>query len=104
MLNLKIGSSMESHISHLIASFFSARPKGFSTKRIKQYLKLNDYKNNGINIFKLYLNSYNNEEIIKINEDIADNYIFDNFNNGNIPILNDGHNDPTYQSLYELSH
>lgn len=44
MLDLKIGSSMESHISHLIASFFSARPKGFSTKRIKQYLKLNDIK------------------------------------------------------------
>ena len=42
MLNLKIGSSMKSHISHLIASFFSSRPKGFSTKRIKQYLKLND--------------------------------------------------------------
>ena len=45
MLDLNIGSSMESHISHLIASFFSSRPKGFSTKRIEQYLKLNDYKN-----------------------------------------------------------
>lgn len=104
MLDLKIGSSMESHISHLIASFFSARPKGFSTKRIKQYLKLNDYKNNGFNIFKLYLNSYTNEEVIKINDDIADNYIYDNFNNGNIPILNEGHNIPTYEALYELAH
>ena len=45
MLELNIGSSMESHISHLIASFFSSRPKGFSTKRIDQYLKLSDYKN-----------------------------------------------------------
>lgn len=34
MLDLNIGSSMESHISHLIASLFSSRPKGFSTKRI----------------------------------------------------------------------
>jgi len=104
MLDLKIGSSMESHISHLIASFFSARPKGFSTKRIKQYLKLNDYKNNGINIFKLYLTSYNNKEVIKINEDISFNYAFDNYKNGNIPILNNGHNTPIYESLYELAH
>ena len=65
MLELKIGSSMESHISHLIASFFSSRFKGFSTKRIKQYLKLNDYKNNNINIFKLYIQSYKNTEIKK---------------------------------------
>ena len=50
MLNLNIGSSMESHISHLIASFFSSRPKGFSIKRIDKYLKLNDYKHNNINI------------------------------------------------------
>ena len=104
MLDLKIGSSMESHISHLISSFFSSRPKGFSTKRIKQYLKLNDYKNNGINIFKLYLSSYNNEQVIKINEDITFNYTCDNFKNGNIPILNDGHNISTYDALYKLAH
>ena len=104
MLDLKIGSSMESHISHLISSFFSSRPKGFSTKRIKQYLKLNDYKNNGINIFKLYLTSYNNKEVIKINEDITFNYTCDNFKNGNIPILNEGHNISTYDALYKLAH
>lgn len=104
MLDLKIGSSMESHISHLISSFFSARPKGFSTKRIKQYLKLNDYKNNGINIFKLYLTSYNNKKVIKINEYTTFSYISDNFKNGNIPILNEGHNIPTYEALYELAH
>jgi len=104
MLDFKIGSSMESHISHLIASFFSARPKGFSTKRIKQYLKLNDYKNNGINIFKLYLNSYNNKETIKINENAISYYAFDNYKNGNILILNNGHNTPTYKTLYELAH
>ena len=58
MLNLNIGSSMESHISHLIVSFFSSRPQDFSTKRIDKYLKLNDYKHNNINIFKLYLSTY----------------------------------------------
>lgn len=104
MLDLKIGSSMESHISHLIASFFSSRPKGFSTKRIKQYLKLNDYKNNGINIFKLYLNSYNNKDIVKINDDIAYDYIFDNFNNGNIPILNNGSVSILYNTLISIRH
>ena len=104
MLELKIGSSMESHISHLIASFFSSRPKGFSTKRIKQYLKLNDYKNNNINIFKLYMQSYKNTEIKKINEEIINNYTFGNNSNGNIPVLNDGLITPTYEILNELAH
>lgn len=104
MLNLDIGSSMESHISHLIASFFASRPKGFSTKRIDQYLKLNDYKNNGINIFKLYLQSYKNNEIKDIDENIVNTYVCDNFNNGNIPILNDGHITQTYGILNALVH
>ena len=104
MLELKIGSSMESHISHLIASFFSSRPKGFSTKRIKQYLKLNDYKNNNINIFKLYMQSYRNTEIEKINEEIINNYTFDNNSNVNIPVLNDGLITPMYEILNELAH
>lgn len=104
MLKLNIGSSMESHISHLIASFFASRPKGFSTKRIDQYLKLNDYKNNGINIFKLYLQSYKNTEIVDIDENVTNTYIFDNYNNGNIPILNDGHISQTYELLNSLVH
>ena len=104
MLELNIGSSMESHISHLIASLFAARPKGFSTKRINQYLKLNNYKNNGINIFKLYMQSYNNTEIVKIDENVANTYVYDNFNTGNIPILNDGHVAPVYETLNALAH
>lgn len=104
MLELNIGSSMESHISHLIASFFASRPKGYSSKRIKQYLKLNDYKNNGINIFKLYIQSYNFANTVKIDENTANSYTFDNLNNGNIPILNNGCLSQTYQSLYELAH
>ena len=102
MLELTIGSSMESHISHLIASFFSSRPKGFSTKRIDQYLKLNDYKNNGINIFRLYMQSYNNEKVVEIGQEEANSYIFDNSNRGNIPILNDGHITETYKDLKSL--
>lgn len=104
MLKLKIGSSMESHISHLIASFFASRPKGFSTKRIKQYLKLNDYKNNNINIFKLYMLSYNNTETITINQEKLDFSIFEKEDVHNIPILNTQKLTPTYQTLDALAH
>ena len=104
MQKLNIGSSMESHISHLIASFFSARPKGFSTKRIEKYLKLNDYKNNKINIFKLYAQSYKNIEEINICEDKLDYSIFENIPKGNVTILNRGIVSPIYQILNELAH
>lgn len=104
MLELKIGSSMESHISHLIASLFSSRPKGFSVNRIKQYLKLNDYKNNGINIFKLYLQSYSNKEIVKINEEKLDYSIFENSTPSNVPILGTGKVSNTYEALHALAH
>ena len=72
MLNFNIGSSMESHISHLIAFFFSSRPKGFSTKTIDKYLLLNDYKNNNINIFNLYLKTYTSKRSININKNDFD--------------------------------
>jgi len=104
MLELKIGSSMESHISHLIASLFSSRPKGFSTNRIKQYLKLNDYKHNGTNIFKLYLQSYSNKEIININEETLDYSIFEKSKSSNVPILETGKITNTYNALYSLAH
>lgn len=104
MLNLDIGSSMESHISHFIASMFASRPKGFSTKRIDNYLKLNDYFFNNINIFDLYRNSFNNKDVEKIDENIFSNN-FTNYNeNGNIPILSSGKSSPTYVALKELAH
>ena len=74
MLALNIGSSMESHISHLIASFFSSRPKGFSTKRIEKYIKLNDYE------------------------------IFTQDKLHNIPVLNNGLKTGTYTLLNSISH
>lgn len=104
MLELKIGSSMESHISHLIASIFASRPKGFSTKRIHQYLRLNDYKCNNINIFKLYMKSYKNDEVLKITEESTNDYIFENFKNGNIPILCNGLTSNAYFELKSVSH
>ena len=104
MLDLDIGSSIESHISHFIASMFAFRPKGFSTKRIDNYLKLNDYFFNNINIFDLYHNSFNNKEVKKVDENIFSNNFTNCYENGNIPILSSGKSSPTYTALYELVH
>ena len=104
MLDLNIGSSMESHISHLIASLFSSRPKGFSTKRITKYLKLNDYKNNNINIFKLYLSTYSQNKTTELYENTYDYEIFTPDKIHNIPVLNYGRNTGTYIYLDNISH
>ena len=104
MLDLNIGSSMESHISHLIASMFSARPKGYSTKRIRKYLKLNDYKHNNINIFKLYLSTYSKKQTITLNENTYDYEIFTPDTIHNIPVLNNGLKTGNYQILNSISH
>ena len=104
MLDLNIGSSMESHISHLIASLFSSRPKGFSTKRITKYLKLNDYKNNNINIFKLYLSTYSQKKTTELYENTYDYEIFTPDKIHNIPVLNYGRNTGTYIYLNNISH
>ena len=104
MLALNIGSSMESHISHLIASFFSSRPKGFSTKRIEKYIKLNDYKYNNINIFKLYLSTYSKKQTVTLNENTYDYEIFTQNKLHNIPVLNNGLKTGTYTILNSISH
>lgn len=104
MLDLNIGSSMESHISHLIASFFSSRPKGYSTKRIEKYLKLNDYKHNNINIFKLYLSTYSKNQTVTLNENTYNYEIFTPDKIHNIPVLSNGLKTGSYQILNSISH
>ena len=104
ILALNIGSSMESHISHLIASFFSSRPKGFSTKIIEKYIKLNDYKYNNINIFKLYLSTYSKKQTVTLNENTYDYEIFTQDKLHNIPVLNNGLKTGTYTILNSISH
>lgn len=72
ILNMKdreIKSSMESHISHCIASVFGSRPKGYSRKRIEKNIKLQEYKQNGINIMNLYLKSHNQDESYTYNKE-----------------------------------
>lgn len=101
MLKNPIGSSMESHISHYIASLFASRPKGFSSKYIKQYLELNDYNNNGFNVFNLYMQTYFDKENRTINDNEINYSIFDK-NTSNIPILNNGQITGTYNNLKKI--
>ena len=79
-------SSMESHISHNVAKFFSFEPKAFSVKHIQKLIKLQEYKANGINIFSLFLKSFNNTENITLKKEELSFSIFDN-SSSNIPIL-----------------
>mgnify|MGYP003296775332 CR=1 FL=1 len=69
MLNSKIRSSMESHISHNVAKYFSFEPKAYSKRRIQKLIKLQEYKANGINILGLYLKSYNTIENITLKKE-----------------------------------
>lgn len=55
--------SMESHISHIFADLFTARPKAYSKKGLEQLLKLRLLKVNGRNIKDLYYKSINNKII-----------------------------------------
>lgn len=47
MLNSKVRSSMESHISHNVAKYFSYEPKAYSKRKIQKLIKLQEYKLNG---------------------------------------------------------
>lgn len=58
--------SMESHISHILADLFTARPKAYSKKGLNHLLKLRLLKVNGTDIKKLYLNKLINPS--EINE------------------------------------
>lgn len=72
ILNMKdreVKSSMESHISHCVAAAFGSRPKGYSRKRIEKYIKLQEFKLNGINIMDLYLKSYNQDDDFTYNKE-----------------------------------
>ena len=80
-----IKSSMESHISHCVASKFSSRPKAYSDHYIQTYLKLQEASVNGINILDYYLKCYNSNEDFQYNEKEVDFSIFD-LSTSNLPI------------------
>lgn len=97
-------SSMESHISHFVASYFSSRPKAYSDDTIEKLLKLQEYKLNGINLTNLYLTSYKNNEIITIKKEDLDFSIFESNSSSNIPIIETGINFSLYSLLTSIAH
>ena len=77
MSSCDIKSSMESHISHCVAEHFGSRPKAYSKDRIETYLKLEECKQNGINILDIILKSLNKSEDYVYNEKEVSFAIFD---------------------------
>lgn len=86
MQKSKIKSSMESHISHNVAKYFSYEPKAYSGRHIQKLLKLRQHKENGINITSLYLKTCNNKEIVTIKKDELSFSLFER-NSSNLPLL-----------------
>jgi len=83
----KCKSSMESHISHNVAKYFSYEPKAYSGKHIQKLLKLRQHKENGLDIFGLYLKTCNNNESITLKKEELSFSIFEKNNSSNVPIL-----------------
>lgn len=79
-------SSMESHISHCIASKFGSRPKAYSDNNIQTYLKLQEALLNGINMMDYYLKSIYSDDTFSYNEKEVDYSLFD-YSTSNVPAL-----------------
>ena len=97
-------SSMESHISHCVASYFSSRPKAYSRTNIETLLKLQEAKINEIDIKQLYLKSYKNTSVVTYKEEELNFSLFEKSNSSIIPILQSGTVTNLFKALYALSH
>ena len=89
-------SSMESHISHCVASKFSSRPKAYSKSNIQTYIKLQEASLNGINIIDYYLKSFYSDDDLVYNKKEVEFSIF-NYSTSNLPALYSA--DPIFHSL-----
>ena len=94
-------SSMESHISHCIASNFGSRPKAYSNSNIQTYLKLREASLNVINIIDYYLKYFYADEHFIYNEKEVDFSLFD-YSTSNLPALHSS--SPISKILASLSH
>lgn len=99
----KYKSSMESHISHCIAKYFSYEPKAYSKFRIEKLLKLREAYLNDINILDLYLKTCDNKELVTIKKEELDYSIFENTSQSNIPLLYSASSTYTAKALKGLS-
>lgn len=64
---------MESHISHILADLFTARPKAYPKIGLRKLLKLRLLKINKVDIKQLYLNQLINPTTKKENNQIKIN-------------------------------
>ena len=72
ILNLykyNLSCPMESQISHNLAYLLTSRPKGYSLKMLNKILKIRLLFKNNENIKLLYLNNFNKNTILTINEE-----------------------------------
>lgn len=86
MIEHEIGSSMEAHISHIVAYLYSSRPKGYSSNKIDKYLKISNYMYNGINIMRSYLFTHKDESPVHIHEQQLSFSLFESIP-GCLPVL-----------------
>ena len=77
---------MESQISHNIADLFTSRPKGYSIKTLEKLLKIRMLFKNNYNIKELYLNNFNKNETLTINEEELNYSIFEKKTNNINPL------------------
>lgn len=103
MANSECKSSMESHISHCVAAYFSSRPKAYAKTNIEKLLKLQEAKLNGLNIKLIYLKSYKNDNQETYNQKELDFSIFDS-SSSNIPIIEHGQSNLLFLALNGLAH
>ena len=82
----KYKSSMESHISHDVAKYFSYEPKAYGQRHIEKPLKLRQHQLNGVNIISLYLNTCDNTEKVTVKKEEISFKIFER-SSSNMPIL-----------------
>lgn len=104
ILNLykyNLSCPMESQISHNIASLLTSRPKGYSLKMLDKILKIRLLFKNNENIKYLYLNNFNKNTILTINEE--NNYF--SFKNKTTYInYNNLIKEPFYKIPYDTSY
>lgn len=67
---------MESQISHIFADLFTSRPKAYSIKMIDKLTEIRLLFKNDFNIKKLYLNNFNSEKILTINNEFLNYEIY----------------------------
>lgn len=67
---------MESQISHSLAAYFTSRPKGYSLKTLDKLINLRLLKLNKYNIKELFLNNFNKNIIINLNNEKMNYSIF----------------------------